>query len=257
MYKLLIVDDEVHILEGMKHIIDWERYNISTIYTENTFQGALMTAAAKQPEIGLFDVRIGNDKGYQLIEEIHGLGIPIFAIVMSGYEEFEYVQESLRQGAKDYLLKPVDRQRLEEVVEQIVVKELGGSIVNPPPDLEDIDPVTGKRYSEISQLGHRIVQMIHAGYSGDISLRSVGEVFQMNSTYLGQIFIQEMDMKFSEYLMAYRLQVAAEKIRTSNEKISTIAAEVGYNNMNYFYTHFRNYYNCSPTEMRKKEYEGS
>ncbi len=57
-------------------------------------------------------------------------------------------------------------------------------------------------------------------------------------------------MKFSEYLMAYRMYVARERILNTDDKISSVAAEVGYSNMNYFYQHFHNYYDSTPSEMR-------
>lgn len=77
----------------------------------------------------------------------------------------------------------------------------------------------------------------------------------MNATYLGQIFIKETDMKFSEYLMAYRMYVARERILNTDDKISSVAAEVGYSNMNYFYQHFHNYYDSTPSEMRAGKIE--
>ena len=73
----------------------------------------------------------------------------------------------------------------------------------------------------------------------------------MNATYLGQIFIKETGMKFSEYLMAYRMQVARERILNTDEKISAIAAGVGYSNLNYFYQHFHGYYQLTPSEIRQ------
>ena len=72
----------------------------------------------------------------------------------------------------------------------------------------------------------------------------------MNPTYLGQIFIRETGMKFTEYLMMYRMQAARSRIMESDDKIAEIAAGVGYVNMNYFYRHFHNYYGISPLKMR-------
>ena len=77
----------------------------------------------------------------------------------------------------------------------------------------------------------------------------------MNPTYLGQIFIKETNMKFTEYLMAYRMYVAREKIMNTDDKISEVASLVGYTNMNYFHQHFHSYYGISPLKMRMGETE--
>ncbi|MGV2685805.1 helix-turn-helix domain-containing protein, partial [Clostridium perfringens] len=89
-------------------------------------------------------------------------------------------------------------------------------------------------------------------YAQNITLKSVAERFQMNSTYLGQLFLKETAMKFSEYLMAYRMLLAQERIQSTDEKISYIAFSVGYNNLNYFYTHFHSFFEKSPSELRGK-----
>ena len=77
----------------------------------------------------------------------------------------------------------------------------------------------------------------------------------MNSSYLGQLFIKETGLKFSEYVMLYRLNMAQEMILYTDEKIAVIAEEVGYSNLNYFYTHFRSYFNMTPSEMRLRREE--
>ena len=55
--------------------------------------------------------------------------------------------------------------------------------------------------------------------------------------------------------MLYRLNTARDMILYTDEKISVIAEEVGYSNLNYFYTHIRNYFNMTPSEMRLQEEE--
>ena len=112
------------------------------------------------------------------------------------------------------------------------------------------DPVLDRPYEELSPLIRKIVMMVGMEYGQHISLKSIADRFLMNATYLGQIFIKETGMKFSEYLMAYRMYVAKGQIVNTDEKISAIAADVGYSNMNYFYQHFHGFYGITPSEMR-------
>ena len=72
----------------------------------------------------------------------------------------------------------------------------------------------------------------------------------MSSKYIGRVFLRDTGMKFSEYLMAYRMMEARKLIVSTTEKISNIANMVGYAQLNNFYIHFKNYFGVSPSVMR-------
>lgn len=252
MYKLLITDDEPQILEGMKRILDWKQYGFGRIDTCESTEAAMSIVVDQQPDVAIFDVCIGNTLGYEAINRLNELHIPTKYVIMSGYSEFKYAQEAIRCGVKDYLLKPVDRTKLQQVIEKIIVEDLGGSIGHASCESLNLDPVLGVGYDSLSKLVNRILLMIKTEHAQNITLKSVAERFQMNSTYLGQLFLKESGMKFSEYLMAYRMLLAQERIQATDEKISSIALSVGYNNLNYFYTHFHGYFGKSPSELRGK-----
>ncbi|MEV5026767.1 response regulator transcription factor [Paenibacillus sp. LPE1-1-1.1] len=252
MYKLLIIDDEPQILEGMKRILDWKQYGFSRIDTCESTEAAMSKVVDLVPDVAIFDVCIGKNLGYETIYKLNELQIPTKYVIMSGYSEFKYAQEAVRCGVKDYLLKPVDRTKLQQVIEKIIVEDLGGTIGNISCESLNKDPVLGVSYDSLSKLVNRILLMIKTEYAHNITLKSVAERFQMNSTYLGQLFLKESEMKFSEYLMAYRMLLAQERIQSSDEKISSIALSVGYNNLNYFYTHFQSFFGKSPSDLRGK-----
>ncbi len=252
MYKLLIVDDEQSILQGILHTLDWMQYGFGRIETADRYDEAVIKAVELQPDIAIFDVCIGTTKGYDLINRLNALELKTKYIMMSGYEEFEYVREAMRCGAKDYLLKPVDAVRLRQVVEHIIIDDLHGTIQDAQPDSTNIDPILKVRYDTLSNLTNKILLIVREEYNEDLSLRSVADKFKMNATYLGQIFLKDAKLKFSEYLMLYRLFAAQNMILRTDEKISYIARSVGYANLNYFYAHFRDCFGMSPSEMREK-----
>lgn len=248
MYTLMIVDDETAILEGISRLLDWKALGFERIRTARSSFEVVSHVVDWKPDVCLVDVRIGSEYGYELIRRLNEMGIESNYIMMSGYDEFEYACEALRCGALDYLLKPVDKKQLQKRIVQIIVEKLHGTI--PEESKKNEDPVLQRSYEEFSPLIRKIVMMVAMEYGQHISLKSIADRFRMNATYLGQIFIKETDMKFSEYLMAYRMYVARDRIMNTDEKISVVASEVGYSNMNYFYQHFHNYYNTTPLEMR-------
>lgn len=249
MYTLLIVDDEPAVLEGISRILDWKSLGFGRVRTARSCCEVISHVVDWKPDVCLVDVRIGDEFGYELINHLNSMGIVSNYVMMSGYDEFDYACEALRCGALDYLLKPVDQEKLRQRMEQIIVEKLHGTL--PEREAENRDPVLDRPYGELSPLIRKIVMMTAMEYGQHVSLKSMADRFRMNATYLGQIFIKETGMKFSEYLMAYRMQVAKERILNTDEKISAIAAGVGYSNLNYFYQHFHGYYKLTPSEMRQ------
>lgn len=80
-----------------------------------------------RPDICLMDVCIGNDKGYEVINCLNNLGVRSNYVMMSGYDD-SYACEAIRCGALDYLLKPVEKKKLLEVIRKIIVEKLHGTI---------------------------------------------------------------------------------------------------------------------------------
>lgn len=254
MYTLLIVDDEPNILMGMKALIDWESYGVTRIETATNCADGLVRAVDTRPQLALIDVCVGKEFGQDLVRRIKEAGVDCACVMMSGHREFGYACEALRCGAWDYLLKPIRADKLTSVVELIIREKLHGTVKKVSRD-EETDPILQRKISELPTLISKLLAMVRAEYRQNITLKSIADRLRMNSTYLGQLFIKETGLKFSEYVMLYRLNTARDMILYTDEKISVIAEEVGYSNLNYFCTHFRNYFNMTPSEMRLQEEE--
>lgn len=255
IYRLLIVDDEPHIIEGLRRILDWDRYGICQIETATNYHEAVEKAIEYKPHIGIFDVCIDTARGYDIIAKLNSMSLPTKYIMVSGYDEFEYVRQAMLVGAKDYLVKPVNREQLQRIVEEIIVNDFHGELGIDTYEEKSVDPVLGLPYASLSNLTNKILLIVQGEYGQNINLKIIADKFKMNSTYLGQIFLKESHMKFSEYLMAYRMTMAKQKIQNSTEKISYIAYSVGYANLNYFYTHFHDFFGLSPSDLRVTDTE--
>lgn len=253
MYQLLIVDDEPIIIDGVKRLIDWKSYGFSRIESALNFHEAVEKAVELRPDIALFDVCIDDARGYDIIEKLNVLEIPTSYVMMSGYDEFEFVRKSFLRGVKDYILKPIDAVKLKQIIERLIVEDLKGTLEGRMPKDKNIDPILNVEYSSLSNLTNKVILIVKGEFSKNINLKIIADKFKMNSTYLGQIFIKETGIKFSEYLMSYRLTVAKERIETTSEKIASIAYGVGYLNLNYFYIHFKDYFGYSPGNLRRYE----
>ena len=254
MYRLLVVDNEKDIRDNFRYLIDWERYGVSRIETAASYEEAVDKALDFKPHIILIDVNLGDGHwGYELLEHLKAAGLHAVCGMISGYDDFAYIQKSMQASATDYLLKPIDIKELERFVERAIVKELKGELPERESNAPETDPVLKVDYNTLSKITNKIIMIVKSEYRNPLSLMNIGEMFCMNSKYIGRIFLQDTGMKFSEYLTAYRMVQAKRLIETTGDKIIVIAGKVGYTQLNNFYVHFKEYYGFSPTVLRDME----
>lgn len=115
MEKLLIVDDEPWILEGLKCQLDWEALGFSIITCRNGMEAADMIEK-EHPSIVITDIRMPKMDGLELAEYIMGHEKECIVIITSGYSDFEYAQKAISYGVVSYLLKPIETDELEKSV---------------------------------------------------------------------------------------------------------------------------------------------
>lgn len=119
MYKLLIVDDEYYIREGMKSKIEWQSYNVEVIGTAKNGVEAIQFVNEKNPDIILTDIRMKGIDGLSMIEQLNKQNFKGKFIIMSGFTLFEYAHKALEEGVCHYLVKPVQKEKLIEIVKKI------------------------------------------------------------------------------------------------------------------------------------------
>ncbi|RXZ82054.1 response regulator [Paenibacillaceae bacterium] len=103
--KLLIVDDEVIIRQGLSTVIKWEENGFTLLIPAASAEEALMRIPLEQPDIILTDIRMTGKTGLDLAREVKADFPNTEIVILSGYEEFTYAQQAIREGISDYLLK--------------------------------------------------------------------------------------------------------------------------------------------------------
>lgn len=110
--KLLIVDDEPVIVRGLLQLIDYAALGYDQILSATKSSDALHLLRTQKPEALLSDIAMPGLSGLELLRLIREESIPTQVIFLSGFRSFDYAQEALSLGAKDYLVKPVDTDKL-------------------------------------------------------------------------------------------------------------------------------------------------
>ncbi|WP_052350466.1 response regulator [Paenibacillus gorillae] len=114
--NVLLVDDEQHVREAIRLLIDWKELGIDNIYEADNGDAAVDMIERRQPEIVVTDMRMPHRDGVGLLSWLYAEGRKCKTIVVSGYDDFELVRSSMKYGGQDYLLKPIDPEQLTEAL---------------------------------------------------------------------------------------------------------------------------------------------
>ena len=122
MYKVLLVDDEYMITEGLKRLIPFDKWDMEVVATANHADDALDYVREHPVDIVISDVNMPDKTGLEMIQEMKDLLPDAYYILLSGYQEFDYVKKAMNLSVVDYLVKPVDKVELGHLLEKIVTQ---------------------------------------------------------------------------------------------------------------------------------------
>lgn len=105
MYKLMIVDDELLMRVGIRSMLDWEEYNFYVVGEAGNGKEALELALEVTPDLIITDIKMPIMDGLQLIQESSRVLKTCKYVILSNFDEFDYVKTALKLGATDYLIK--------------------------------------------------------------------------------------------------------------------------------------------------------
>ena len=125
-YKLLIADDEYWTREKIRSMIAWEEYQIDFMSPAQDGEEVLQILEADRADILITDINMPFLNGVDLVKKVKEQYPEIVILVLSGYDDFDYVKETLMAGAINYLLKPVTKIDLIRLTQE-VERRLDGS----------------------------------------------------------------------------------------------------------------------------------
>lgn len=108
MFSVLLVDDEPWSLQSLYRIFDWHANGFEVIGKTTESKEAFSLICSEEPSVVFTDIRMPGLSGLELMKLTRERGIDTEFVIISGFADFTYAQEAIRQGAFDYRLKPVE-----------------------------------------------------------------------------------------------------------------------------------------------------
>lgn len=234
-----MVDDEKAVVESISKIVDWEAFGYTlTSACLNGFQ-ALDAIRKDNPDIVITDIRMPVMDGIQLIQKTREFNTQVIFIILSGYGEFELAKRAMKEGVREFLLKPCSEEEIIEALQNSCREEEPEE--KPEEDRDFVETILNyldKHYGEES-----------------LNLKWIArELVFLNEDYISKRFRQRTGRRFTAYLNEVRVKKAMEYLETHQDAGNEqAAASVGFgNNPKYFEKVFKKYAGCTPKEYKKK-----
>jgi two-component system response regulator YesN len=268
LIKVLIIDDEEIIREGLKKTVDWESMGCIVAGEAEDGEAGLKLILTMKPDLIFTDIRMPGLSGLQMLAKLREMKLGCKVIILTGFRDFEYAQEAVRQGAYRFLLKPVKTEDLilaiteaakeiktakskEEIYTNLGkrVKEYYG-LAQPEkiePTFKEQTEVVG---SNLKYLVSKALEYIKANYSSDLNLKTVADEIYVSTWYLSKLLKKETGDNFINILNDIRIEKAKKLLLEPKYKIYEIAGEVGFTDVPYFTKTFKRVTGLTPMEFK-------
>lgn len=117
MRKVMLVEDEEFILQGIKSIVDWEELDMRVIHMAHNGEEAFLLQQEEPADIIVTDIQMPVKDGLSLLSQVRETDRRSRFIILTGYDEFEYARKAVPLDVEDYILKPIDEEKLKSVLE--------------------------------------------------------------------------------------------------------------------------------------------
>ncbi|MDF2924055.1 MAG: hypothetical protein K0R57_2969 [Paenibacillaceae bacterium] len=257
MYKVLLVDDEPAITEGLASLINWDAYGFTVAHRANNGLAGLDAVIAAQPDLVVTDIRMPEMDGLEMIKALKQAGAACHFIILSGYSEFEYAKQAMRLGVRHYVLKPVEESELESCLELVAAaldqeRQYGANKGQTP-----VFPGQGAEGSDYefhtnnrNGLMEELKGYIHKNFREELTLNHLAEHFFINPYYLSKFFKKKTGATFLAYLTKVRIEHAKHLLASTDMKIYEVSERVGYKDTKYFSKIFEKTVGKKPSEYR-------
>lgn len=121
-FNILIVDDELHAVQGILAGINWHLLEIDSIHTAHSFAQAKKVFQSEKIDLLLSDIDMPHGNGIDLLSWVRENCLKVEAIFLTSHSNFNYAQEAIRLKSLNYLLKPIDFKALEQEIQHAIVK---------------------------------------------------------------------------------------------------------------------------------------
>lgn len=249
--RLLIADDEPLIRRGIKKLVNLSEIGIEEVYEADNGEETLQLFEQYHPEIVLLDINMPRVDGLTVAKEIKSLSPETKIAMLTGYNYFDYAQKAIRIGVEDYILKPVSKKEITEIIAKLAHS------YQEERKQQTIQKVFQQKVEVIQENSKNdyhsnMKRYMEENYTdSQFSLGVLAEKLNLSSGYLSILFKKTFGIPFQDYLLQLRMEKAKLLLLTTHLKNYEIAEQIGFEDVNYFSLKFKKYFQLSPKQYKE------
>ncbi len=249
MYKVVIIDDEPIIVEGISRMISWEQYGCRIVATANDGMEGAQIIQKYVPHMVITDIAMPDQDGLTMIAGVKSEFPDLQISILTGYRKFEYAQKAINLGVTRFLLKPSSLEEIEEAIQTMIHNLKENSIY--PEHTSNSKTESEKIDNEASNfIVNNAIKYIEQNYPHKLTLSEVAEKTYVSQWHLSKLLNRNLGQNFSEILNNIRMKEAQKLLRDPSLRIGDVAEKVGFVDMAHFSRVFKKSIGISANEYR-------
>ncbi len=248
MYKVVLVDDEEIISEGLRRVVDWAAYDCEVAAIACDSVSGAQAIRRYRPDILFTDIKMPGEDGLTMLAGLKGEFPRMQITVLTGYRDFEYARRAIGLGVSRFLLKPSKMEELTEALAHMkaVLDHLPGKEL---PEKED-DTAKEDGEDPNSFVVRRARAYVTENYAQRLSLQEVADQCYVSQWHLSKLLNKHLGQSFYDLLNAVRIREAQKLMGDPSLRISEVAEQVGYADTAHFSRVFKKLEGMSAGEWR-------
>lgn len=248
MYKVMIIDDEPIIVEGLSRSVEWEKYGCQVVNTAHDGLEGITKIREDNPDMIFLDICMPEMDGLSMVAALKSEYPDMQITILTGFRDFEYAQRAIRLGVARFLLKPSNMDEIEEAVRHMC------SVCEKQQIYREEQGKEAQEHEHIASnfIVRNALDYMEEHYKEKILLSDVAEKTYVSQWHLSKLLNKEMGQSFSEILKGIRIEKAKELLKDPALRIGDIADEVGFLDMAHFSRVFKKLNGISANEHRNK-----
>jgi YesN/AraC family two-component response regulator len=246
VYKVLLIEDERWVRVALRNVLEQTGLPFQIVQECTHGLEALDWLKMHEADLVMADVKMPVMDGITFMEQLSQMMVRPSVIIISGHDDFTFVQKALRYGVRDYLLKPVEKQDMSLCLQRWMDQNAQLEMETSPIECN---------YDHLSTV-EQVLQIIKESLPREVTLTDVAAKVHLNPSYLSHLFKQQTGQKFVDYIVIQRMEEAKKLVRATSLRISEIAERLGYQDIAYFSNTFKKVTGKTPLEFRKTEGKG-
>ncbi len=241
VFRVVVADDEKLIANNIAKNIEKAHSAFRVVGIACDGAQALEMVDVLLPHVVFSDIKMPVMDGLQLFETLNEHRPEIRKVIISGYDDFQFVREAMQNQTLNYMLKPVSFDELRETLNKLYAQLCGErSIIS----------------SEVSQSPEQIAETvlcyIREHYTGAVDFSKLAVKFGFSGSYLARIFRERTGMSPQRYLIDCRIVAAKRLLADTELLVHDVGTRVGYADPFHFCKVFKQNVGVSPSQYRKQ-----